>query len=86
VLKEILSLMKKNFIFDSVIKHFIEQIFYFIDAQVFNTLLKRPDLFTVGHGFQIKMSISQLESALSKADKHFAAVTSYVFQLNNALH
>ena len=74
ILSDILKLLKKNYINDTVIRYFMIQIFYFMDAQVFNTLLRRPDLFTASNGFQIKMAISQVEGALGKVDKQLLSI------------
>jgi len=59
---------------EPVQKHFIRQLFYFIDAQVFNALLKKPELYTAGSGFQIKMSISQVETVMGKVDKQLQSM------------
>mmetsp|Transcript_8537 Transcript_8537/g.11795 ORF Transcript_8537/g.11795 Transcript_8537/m.11795 type:complete len:1108 (-) Transcript_8537:45-3368(-) len=79
ILGDILKLLKKNFLYDQIIKQFLIQIFYFIDCQLFNTLLKRPDLFTCNSGFQIKMALSQVENSVSKVDKQLSGIVSKQF-------
>jgi len=49
-----------------VISCIVEQIFFFVDAQIFNVFIKQPQLYTAGRGFQIKMALSQVDSSLSK--------------------
>jgi len=74
ILGDIQKLLRKNHILEPVQKHFIRQLFYFIDAQVFNALLKKPELYTAGSGFQIKMSISQVETVMGKVDKQLQSM------------
>jgi hypothetical protein len=82
ILSDIVKLLKKNYIQDSLQKHFLNQIFYFMDAQVFNALLKRPELYSAGNGFQISMSVSQVEATLGKVDKQLASIARYVYILS----
>eukprot|EP01119_Soliformovum_irregulare_P009736 TRINITY_DN233_c1_g1_i3.p1 TRINITY_DN233_c1_g1~~TRINITY_DN233_c1_g1_i3.p1 ORF type:complete len:1129 (-),score=594.88 TRINITY_DN233_c1_g1_i3:46-3432(-) len=73
IMSETLQLLRKNFIPETIINKFLVQILYFMDAQLFNTLIKRTDLFTANQGFQIKMSISQVEKEISKIDKQLGS-------------
>ncbi len=60
---------------DDQIKDILGLIFQLLDVKLFNNLLKRPDLYTSGCGFQIKMAVSQVESAYQKLDKkHTGAI------------
>jgi hypothetical protein len=65
----VLEMTKKHHIPQPVVARLLCQLFYFIDVQSFNALLKRTDLFTASVGFQIKMAVSKLEGSISKADK-----------------
>jgi hypothetical protein len=78
ILSDIIKLLKKNFVKDTVVHHFMHQVFFFMDAQVFNTLLRRTDLYNATSGFQMKMAISQVEDAMGKVDKQLSAVAQYV--------
>lgn len=76
-IKELISMMKKYYVPKHVASAIIECILRFLDAQVFNTLLKRSELYTSGSGFQIKMIISNVENSYSKAigaEKHLAGI------------
>jgi len=52
-------------------------------------MLKRPNLFTCGTGFQIKIALSQVDSSISKANKHLQAIIaqqlSFVREATNLL-
>ena len=75
--KELVAVLKKNFVPKHAASAIFECILRFLDAQVFNTLLKRSELYTSGAGFQIKMVISNVENAYSKsigAEKYLAGV------------
>jgi len=71
----LLELSKKNQLSQPVVNKLLCQLFYFIDAQSFNALLKRTDLFNASGGFQIKMSLSKLEGSLGKLDKQLHLIT-----------
>jgi hypothetical protein len=77
VLGDIYKLLKKNFIFESLTNQFVAQLFYFVDAQLLNALLKRPELYKCSAGFQIKMAISQVESSVGKVDKKLVSIARY---------
>jgi DNA repair ATPase RecN len=70
ILSEHLEMLHKYHIFDSVIKQFFCQVFYYINTRLFNNLLRQEELCSCGSGFQIKLGLSQLEEWISKADKN----------------
>lgn len=45
-----------------------------MDAQLFNALLRKPELYTAGCGFQIKIAISQVETIMGKVDKQLGSL------------
>jgi len=59
-LTEMLNLMKANRLFPSMQKQFVSRVFYFINARLFNALLKEPELCTVGFGLRLKYAVSEL--------------------------
>lgn len=61
VMNEMYDALARHFVFDSIKKQFFSQVFYYINACIFNSLLKKRDLCTCGTGFQVKMGLSQLE-------------------------
>eukprot|EP01087_Luapelamoeba_hula_P013718 TRINITY_DN393_c0_g2_i1.p1 TRINITY_DN393_c0_g2~~TRINITY_DN393_c0_g2_i1.p1 ORF type:complete len:938 (+),score=285.04 TRINITY_DN393_c0_g2_i1:237-3050(+) len=71
VLTDTFLLLKRHYVFDSVLQQFFCQVFYFLDAALFNHLVKRRDLCTCAEGFKIKLGLSQLEEWTNapKADK-----------------
>eukprot|EP01116_Phalansterium_solitarium_P019767 TRINITY_DN563_c0_g1_i8.p1 TRINITY_DN563_c0_g1~~TRINITY_DN563_c0_g1_i8.p1 ORF type:complete len:818 (+),score=352.88 TRINITY_DN563_c0_g1_i8:572-3025(+) len=79
ILQNVLGLLRKNYIADKIVDSFMTQVFYFVDAQLFNALLSAPQLFTCNSGFQIKISLSQVESTLGKADKHLLSIANNQF-------
>jgi len=48
---------------------FLDQLFALIDAQLFNCLMKKTNLFRCNSGFQIKMLLSKIDSVCSKTLK-----------------
>jgi len=60
---------KKHHINQNITNKLLSQLFYYMDIQSFNALLKKTDLFHANGGFQIKMTVSKLEGSLSKIDK-----------------
>jgi len=58
-LQELSKTLKSNFIPDTVIYQLFNQLFYFINAKLFNELLKRPECCTCKRGLGIKMALSQ---------------------------
>ena len=72
LLMEVVKLLKTHFVTDKVTQTVLDQIFYFVDSQIFNMFLRQPQLFTCGRGFKIKMAISQIESSLNKQSASFA--------------
>jgi len=58
-LQDLFKIFKANYITDTVIYQFFNQIFYFINAKLFNELLKRPECCTCKRGLGIKMALSQ---------------------------
>src|SRR5687768_12564526 len=76
-IKELVTILKKNYVPKNAQIAVIESVLRFLDAQIFNTLLKRSELYTSGAGFQIKMVISNVENAYSKAigtEKYISAI------------
>ena len=71
VLTDCYMLLKRHAVFDSVLQQFFCQAFYFINASLFNNLLKRKELCTCASGFRIKLGLSQLEewTNTAKVDK-----------------
>lgn len=62
---------------------FLDQLFAFIDAQLFNCLMKKTILFKCNSGFQIKMLLSKIESVCSKTLKQLnlnVALSQYVIE------
>jgi len=53
--------MDKWALFDSVMEQLMNQVFFFINATLFNHLIEHPDLCTPSTGFQLKLSLSLLE-------------------------
>jgi hypothetical protein len=72
LLLDVVKLLKSHYISDRVTQAVLDQIFYYIDCQIFNLFLRQPQLFTASRGFKIKMAISQIESSLSKHSATFA--------------
>eukprot|EP01114_Cavostelium_apophysatum_P012934 TRINITY_DN3021_c0_g1_i6.p1 TRINITY_DN3021_c0_g1~~TRINITY_DN3021_c0_g1_i6.p1 ORF type:complete len:1113 (-),score=533.61 TRINITY_DN3021_c0_g1_i6:18-3356(-) len=70
VMSDVIKLLKNHHVAEPLLKHVVTQLFFFIDAQVFNSLLSRQELFKCSAGFKIKMAISKIEAALGKVDKH----------------
>lgn len=68
VLNNILSDLRTTYLPDSLISAMIKQVLFFADSQAFNFLLTQPTQ-TCGSGFQLKMSLSQLETSFSKTEK-----------------
>lgn len=60
-LTDLYNTMKQNMIPEALIEKIISNIFNYVDAQLFNALLKKPALYTCKTGFAIKMSVSQGE-------------------------
>jgi len=74
VLADVHKLLCNSFGEEEPITTFIiDQILQFVDAQVFNALLQRSELYNCGQGFQIKMALSQMDSTLSKLDKKLSS-------------
>lgn len=72
IVLETLHILRKRSIPEKVINLFIDQVFYFTDVQCFNYILSQETL-TCGKGFEIKMSLSQVEKGFKK-DKHLHSV------------
>jgi len=66
ILTEYMELFQKHRVFPSVFQQFFCQIFYYIDAKLFNALMQRKDLCSCHQGFQIKLGLSQLEEWINK--------------------
>lgn len=86
IIKELYQILTKYYIKNSIIEYILESIFYYSDAQLFNTLIKRPNIFTCTNGFEIKVLISQIENNLSKycnipSQKYF----NYIKEASNLL-
>lgn len=66
--------LQQNHLPEALIAQCIRQIYFFIDVTLFNELMDRKDLCTTGHGFQIKIQLSQLEGWVLQKSKpfHFA--------------
>jgi len=74
ILTEHLVSLRKHMIFDSVVKQFFCQVFYYINTRLFNDLLHQRELCTCGNGFQIKLGLGQLDEWVAKNDKKNLAV------------
>jgi len=61
VFNEHLLQLKRQRVFNVIIRQFFNQVFYYASARLFNYLLKRRDLCTCGIGFQVKFAISYIE-------------------------
>ncbi|PRP74934.1 hypothetical protein PROFUN_16033, partial [Planoprotostelium fungivorum] len=70
----IVQLLRKHHLSNSLITSITKQILSVVDAHLFNSLLQRPDLFTGTSGMQIKIAISQIESAVNKLDKYISNI------------
>jgi hypothetical protein len=55
----------------------LRQLYIYLDAQLFNALLKKPALFTCKTGFQLKMAVSQVEAAAGKVNKLLLKISRY---------
>jgi len=89
ILAQHLEMLHKYYIFETVIKQFFCQIFYYINARLFNSLLRTEEHCSCGSGFQIKLGLSQLEEWISKADtndkKHLSqAARHYLLHITEA--
>ncbi|KAK5574511.1 hypothetical protein RB653_009764 [Dictyostelium firmibasis] len=61
ILDGIITFLKEGRIFDSVSNQFLNQIFYFMNAQVTNHLLNNPKVCTTTQGLEVKMGVSRLK-------------------------
>ena len=71
--RDLLEATRKNHIPTTITNQLLSQLFYYMDAQAFNECLKKPQV-QAGTGFQIKMALSRVESALNKADKALSVI------------
>lgn len=71
---DIVQLLRKHHLTNPLITTITKQILSVVDAHLFNSLLQRPDLFTGTSGMQIKIAISQIESAVNKLDKYISNI------------
>ncbi|KAN0026844.1 hypothetical protein ACTFIV_007835 [Dictyostelium citrinum] len=69
ILDGIIQFLKEGRIFDSVSNQFLNQIFYFMNAQITNHLLNNPKVCTTTQGLEVKMGVSRL--------KEWCSATSY---------
>jgi len=60
-LTQILTRIKRKKIYPVIRQHFFEDVFYMINAYLFNTLVQKAALCTSGTGFQIKFGLSPLK-------------------------
>ncbi|PRP81448.1 hypothetical protein PROFUN_10978 [Planoprotostelium fungivorum] len=81
-----LKMLKKHNLSESLVRQFVKQVFVFIDAQLFNSLIQRPELFTCSAGFQIKMSLSQVEAGIQKLDKSLTFVSKHLNHIKDAVN
>ncbi len=61
--------LKKNHLPEPVIQYLFQQVFSYIDVQLFNGFLKQPVLYSASNAFKVKMALSQVENAVGKVDK-----------------
>ncbi|KAN0033033.1 hypothetical protein ACTA71_011240 [Dictyostelium dimigraforme] len=61
ILDSIIQFLKEGRIFDNVSNQFLNQIFYFINAQITNHLLNNPKVCTTTQGLEVKMGVSRLK-------------------------
>eukprot|EP01117_Protostelium_nocturnum_P020416 TRINITY_DN916_c0_g1_i1.p1 TRINITY_DN916_c0_g1~~TRINITY_DN916_c0_g1_i1.p1 ORF type:complete len:1118 (+),score=422.97 TRINITY_DN916_c0_g1_i1:178-3531(+) len=86
LLSDTMKMLKKHHLSDSLVRNFVQQMFSFIDSQLFNNLIQKPDLFTCSAGFQIKMAISQVESNVSKLDKSLTFINKSLNHIKEAVN
>eukprot|EP01119_Soliformovum_irregulare_P025369 TRINITY_DN9371_c0_g2_i1.p1 TRINITY_DN9371_c0_g2~~TRINITY_DN9371_c0_g2_i1.p1 ORF type:complete len:718 (+),score=237.13 TRINITY_DN9371_c0_g2_i1:373-2526(+) len=73
-LGEFIQDIKSSGLNSQLSERLIADVFFQLDSIIFNGFLKKTDCFTSKFGFNMKMSISQIESAMSKVDKHLSMV------------
>jgi len=91
--QELFAVMKEHRFDKQLMTHCILGFNYQADAQVFNSLIKRTDLYTGTNGFAFKMAVSQTQSAvintIGKAEKDYQSVVSkqmpYMKEVSNLL-
>lgn len=62
VLSQYLLGLAQNFVFLSLVQKFFSQVFYFINATLFNEILLVRELCTVDKAVEIKMHLASLEN------------------------
>jgi len=77
VLSDLFQLLRGNYILESITIPILQKVFNFVDSQLFNSFIKRKDLFTCGGGCQLKMAISLLESNLTKVDNQLNKIIDF---------
>ncbi|PRP88345.1 hypothetical protein PROFUN_03259 [Planoprotostelium fungivorum] len=86
LLSDTIKMLKKHHLSETMTKQFIKQMFVFLDLQLFNNLMEKPELFTCTAGFQIKMAISQVESGVTKLDKTLNFVSKNLDHIKDAVN
>jgi len=66
ILQNTVQFLRNHHLSDLVVKKCLDQFLSYIDAQLFNSFIRRRDLFKCSIGFKIKMAVSHVENALSK--------------------
>ena len=59
-----IATFQQTHIHDKVVQHFFLEVFYFVNATIFNELMLRRDLCTFSTGMEYKMKVTMLEGEI----------------------
>ncbi len=68
ILTSIMQEFTDNFVYGSITGQFFRQLMHYINAVLFNTLLKKGELCRCANGIQIKMALSELERWIGRTN------------------
>eukprot|EP01027_Heterolobosea_sp_BB2_P016795 GEZU01023862.1.p1 GENE.GEZU01023862.1~~GEZU01023862.1.p1 ORF type:complete len:684 (+),score=174.58 GEZU01023862.1:231-2282(+) len=68
ILSTFMQYFKDSHMYKEVISQFFAQVLYFINSHMFNSLVTRPELCSMGHAIQMKMSVTRLEEWCDRMD------------------
>ncbi|EGC31569.1 hypothetical protein DICPUDRAFT_156561 [Dictyostelium purpureum] len=66
ILDGVITFLKEGRIFDSISSQFLNQVFYFMNAQITNYLLSNSKVCTTTQGLEVKMGVSRLKEWCSQ--------------------
>lgn len=71
ILANTLEALTRNYVADAVISQVFVQVFFYMDAVLFNALVDRKDCCTCTNGFQIKLELSEIIEGTIFAVTHY---------------